>query len=324
VSLRIEQLETLDALERIEPEWRGLWERDAAATPFEGPDWVLPWTRHIWNGGRLRVLAVWNDTSLAALAPFFHWGYGGRPEIIRVSLLGAGTCGHLGMIAAPSFAAEGARLVLEHLTACRDEWHLCDLHQLRPGSPLLRAEFPEGLSGRDAPCGARTVLALPGTVDGLPAENRVIRDGRIEFVRAKRAADVGPLMGELFRFSGTRLPETERTRRFHLEAAGRFAARDMLRLCALRCGGRTIAVQYSLRRGERHFYCLSGSDPAHARSSPASVLLAEAVRQAIEEGAREIDFPSKHGDLKYRWRARDRVNRKLLIARSAGYVRKVA
>ena len=37
MSLSIDQLESLAALERMEPEWRELWERDPAATPFESP-----------------------------------------------------------------------------------------------------------------------------------------------------------------------------------------------------------------------------------------------------------------------------------------------
>jgi CelD/BcsL family acetyltransferase involved in cellulose biosynthesis len=331
--LSIEQLESLDALERIGPEWRALWERDTGATPFESPEWLLPWTRHMWSGGRLRVLAVRSGGSLVGLAPFFHWGYGRKPEVIRVSLLGSGMSGHLGMIAAPEFTAPAARLVLDYLAAATDEWHLCDLRELRAGSPLLRAEIPPGLSGRDAPGGGCAALRLPRTMDGLPAaagadlraaRNRLGRKGRIEFVRANRPAEVAPLMRELFALDERRLPES-RVRRFHLETAQRFAALGMLRLHALQCGGRTAAVRYGLRRGERCFDCLSALDPSRARSGADALLLAETVRQAIEEGAREIDFLCGPEGLHYRWGARGRVNRRLLIARSAAaYARAVA
>jgi CelD/BcsL family acetyltransferase involved in cellulose biosynthesis len=331
VSLSIEQLESLDALERIEPEWRALWERDAAATPFESPEWLLPWTRHLWGGGRLRVLAVRNGRKLVALVPFFYGGYGAKPQIIRVSLLGSGAFPHLGIIAAPEFAAAATRLVLDFMLV-PDEWHLCDLRELRAGSPLLRAEIPPGLSGRDAPCGACAVLRLPRSIDALPAaadaglraaRNRLSREGRIEFVHANLPADVAPLMRELFGFDARRLPDA-RVLRFHLETAGRFAARGMLSLHAIQCGGRTVAVRFGLRRGDRCFDCLSAFDPSHRRSRPDEVLLAETVRQAIEEGAREIEFLRKGEDFKYAWGARDRVNRKLLIARSAACGRQVA
>ena len=38
---------------------------------------------------------------LVALAPLFLWGYGSRPETIRVAFLGAGISDHLGMLAIP-------------------------------------------------------------------------------------------------------------------------------------------------------------------------------------------------------------------------------
>jgi CelD/BcsL family acetyltransferase involved in cellulose biosynthesis len=340
VSLSIDQLESIEALERIEPEWRELWEHDPAATPFESPEWLLPWTRHLWGGGKLRVLAIRSGGSLVGLAPFFHWGYGAKPEMIRVSLLGSGISDHLGMLAVPEYALLAAHLVLEHLTADGGEWHLCDLLELRSGSPLLRTEVPAGLTRREAPCGVCPVLPLPRSLDELlhavdgkfrhnlrTAQNRLNRDGRIELVRATRPPDVASLMSDLFRLhecrwrerGGAGVPEAGALRRFHLEVSARFAARDMLRLYALQSDGRTIAVQYNFRREDRHFYYLSGFDPEHARSGAGAVLLAETIRQTIAEGAREIDFLRNGEDFKYRWGARDRANRKLLLARSCTY-----
>src|SRR5437764_11448317 len=123
VPLNIDSLESLEALQAIEPEWRALWERDHAATPFQGPDWLLPWTKWLWGGGKLRIFTVRSGPELVALAPLFLWGYGSRPEMIRVSLLGAGISDHLGMVAAPEFELEAARLVLERLVGMSDHWH---------------------------------------------------------------------------------------------------------------------------------------------------------------------------------------------------------
>jgi CelD/BcsL family acetyltransferase involved in cellulose biosynthesis len=91
----------------------------------------------------------------------------------------------------------------------------------------------------------------------------------------------------------------------------------------LQWNGRTIAVQYNFRRERRYFCYLSGFDPAHARSSPGAVLLAETIRQAIEEGGQEIDFRRRE-EFPYQWGARGRANRKLLIAHTARYAQSVA
>jgi CelD/BcsL family acetyltransferase involved in cellulose biosynthesis len=343
VPLKIESLESLDALAALEPQWQLLWRRDVAATPFESPGWLLPWTRHLWGGGRIRVLAVRDGRDLVGLAPLFFWGYGGHPEIIRVSLLGAGITDHLGMLAAPGFEMEAALLVFDRLAATHGEWHVCDFEELHPGSPLLRAGLPPAFTGRDTPGGVCPVLTLPATLDELyaglqpkfrrnlrVAEERLRGEGA-EFVRGE-PEDTAEFMRALFRLHAARWRErseagmlaTDALQQFHLDAAARLASHGLLRLSAIRLHGEIIAVQYNLRREQRVYAYLSGFDPAHARNSPGAALLAFAIRSALEEGATEIDFLRKREEFKYQWGARDRVNRRLILSHSAADARDVA
>jgi hypothetical protein len=39
----VEEITTMDALERLRWEWSELWTRSPAATPFQSPEWLLPW-----------------------------------------------------------------------------------------------------------------------------------------------------------------------------------------------------------------------------------------------------------------------------------------
>src|SRR5437016_5851015 len=56
-TLSVEELTTLKALEAIRPDWSSLWDRCEAATPFQSPDWLIPWWRHLGEG-ELMVLAL--------------------------------------------------------------------------------------------------------------------------------------------------------------------------------------------------------------------------------------------------------------------------
>ncbi len=38
-------LRTTAELEALVPEWRTLWLQDPSATPFQCPEWLLPWWR---------------------------------------------------------------------------------------------------------------------------------------------------------------------------------------------------------------------------------------------------------------------------------------
>ncbi len=334
-ALSLEVLESIGELETAEPAWRAVWQRDPAATPFQSPDWLLPWTRHLWGGGKLRVFAVRHGREPVAFAPLFLWGFGPRTEAVRLSFLGAGISDHLDLIAAPEFALPAARCVLRHLAATRSEWHICDLQELPPGSPLLAVEIPPELAWRNARCGVCPVLRLPATFDELlssvngafrhnlrTAQHRLHQAGAVGFL--SESTDTGPpepLLLDLFRLHSARwrhrgeagVLSARRLRRFHLEAASRLAAAGGLRLHGLRLNGQTIAVQYDLRRGPRHYFYLSGFDPAFARLSPGIVLMAETIRRAIEENASEIDFLRRREAFKYQWGAEDTFNRRLCL-----------
>jgi len=343
VRLSIDKLETLEAIEGLAAEWHRLWERDPAATPFEGPDWLVPWTRHLWGGGRLRVLAVRQGRELAAVAPLFLWGYDGDPLVVRVSLLGSGISDYLGITAAPELAVDAARRIYEWLAETDDDWHVCDLQELRPGCALLHCERPVELAAREVPGSICPVLALPPDFGKLEsgldskfcrnlrnAGHRLARAGNPEIVAAP--ADANELMHALFRLHRSRWEErgqagvlaAEAVERFHLEAADRLVRSGALRLMGLRLNGEIIAVQYSLFGKGCYFCYLSGFDPAYAACSPGALLIAETIRRAIAEGCREVDFLRQREPFKYQWGARDRSSRRLVVTRSASRERSAA
>jgi CelD/BcsL family acetyltransferase involved in cellulose biosynthesis len=327
--LELEELTSAGELAALEPDWRALWHCDPCATPFQSPDWLLPWTKRLWGGGRLRILAARRDGELAGVAPFFQWGH----DVIRLSFLGSGISDYLGTIAKPDAGCEFASLVLQWLAGTQNEWQVCDLQELRPCAPLLRADVPAGLTSRSTPLSVCPVVALPPAMDDLRAglstkfrrnldraRTMLEKQGRVEFVRAT-AANVAEIMQSLFRLHEARWTErcghgmfhTEPLQAFHLEAAERFERCGVLRLFALRVNGETIAVQYSLGAKDRAYSYLGGFDTAWGRFSPGAVLLEHAIRCAIDEQAKELDFLRNSEAYKYLWGARDHVSRKLLI-----------
>lgn len=77
---------------------------------------------------------------------------------------------------------------------------------------------------------------------------------------------------------------------FHHRFALVALERSWLRLFSLEIGSAVAAVLYCLRFGPRVFYFQSGFDLAWSRFGPGRLLMAEAIRSAIEEGATEFDF----------------------------------
>jgi CelD/BcsL family acetyltransferase involved in cellulose biosynthesis len=87
-----------------------------------------------------------------------------------------------------------------------------------------------------------------------------------------------------------------------------------LRLLLLCVDGAPIAAWYGWMIGGRYAYYQAGFDPAWSRSSPGLVLLAETVRIATEEGAREYDLLRGDEDFKFRFAAGTRTGRSLSMA----------
>jgi CelD/BcsL family acetyltransferase involved in cellulose biosynthesis len=326
---------SLDGLRALESEWRELWRRDRSATPFHSPDWLIPWTRYLWGGGKLQVVTLRRGGRLAAVTPFFVWGYG-RGEL-RLSLLGCGISDYLGMISVPGFADEAAGAVARWMTQPEVEWNSCDLQELRPGDPLLAAA--QRFTGLEPwQCSVCPVMSLRGSLKEQlaetaakfrrsirTAEKRLHEAGDVEFVRAT-AEDVDWVIDALFDLHTARWQECGESgmfarpslRKFHREVAHRFARNDMLRLYGLLVNGQCVAVQYNFAANRRVYAYLAGFDPAWNRSSPGAVLLAHSIEDAIAEGDREFDFLRQAEEFKYSWGAVDQRTEQLLIRTQAG------
>jgi CelD/BcsL family acetyltransferase involved in cellulose biosynthesis len=79
----------------------------------------------------------------------------------------------------------------------------------------------------------------------------------------------------------------------------------MLRLLAWRVNGDLAAVHYGLCSHGRAYSYITGFDPRFRAINPRAVMLAEAVKRAIDEGATAFDFLAGHEPYKYDWGARD-------------------
>ncbi len=139
----LEVIDSLAGLEGIREEWSALWTSDPRATPFQSPEWLIPWTRHLWGGGRIWTLLQRREGKLASLLPMFRWG----AELEQLSFLGAGVTDYLDVIGEP----------IDRLTG---DWKHAVVDELREDSPLLHLGTPE-------PCSSCLVLDLPATYELL-------------------------------------------------------------------------------------------------------------------------------------------------------------
>ena len=320
--LHVGVVRTRAELTALEPTWRALWQLDPQATPFQSPEWLLPWWGQFCQP-ELRVVTVHERGKLVALLPLYIYAdpISGNRQLL---LVGAGTSDYLDGVYASACTPVHLEAALAVLDA-EPGWDVMELMQLRPQSPLLqtlRASQPERSmlhAGEGCSrCPAVPIAALPAK---LRAEVRYLHNaaGGRAHLHFKVAApqELSETFDALVRLHTERWQQAGEpgvltdplVLAWHRDAIPRLAASGLLRLYVLRRDSEIIAVLYALAdpahkaAGDRvvYFY-LIGHTVALARLRPGTLLTALAMEHAAGEGFAIIDMLRGNESYKKFWR----------------------
>jgi len=147
---------SLEPLEALRDAWSALCDRSPRATPFQRPEWLLPWWR-TFQPGEPWVLAIRREGRLTALGPFLLYTKDGRRT---VAFCGGGISDYCDVVTDPEGEDEAVAVLLAHLESQRDRWETGDFEPIPDGSPLLRGAHAE-------PLDVCPFLALPERVEDL-------------------------------------------------------------------------------------------------------------------------------------------------------------
>lgn len=307
-----------EGLAEIAEAWIDLWERCPEATPFQRPEWMVPWCR-AFAPEALRVMVVRAEGKVVGLLPLAITGKTAR-------LAGEGISDYLDALVDPAWEAE----VLGAMAAEIAGWDRCELGALPASSPLLRLAAPAGFRDAVIPDDVCPVLSLDGGVErALPKE--MVRNLRRARARAEEAGRLGfvtadvatraELLDALFALHGARWGDggvlgDATVRAFHRAMSEAMLAAGLLRLSAMTLEGRIVAVVYGFTAGDVLYLYLQGYDPALAELSPGTLVVGYTVAEAAREGARAVDMLRGREGYKYRFGALDRATFRRVIERT--------
>lgn len=321
----VEIVDTVDGLERLADRWEALWRRDPNATPFQSPQWLLPWWKH-FGSDTPHVIASTSDVGIDALAPLYILRDDDSGESLGL-FLGTGVSDYLDVLgdAAP---------LIDSIT--RADCQLWDLQQLRPSSSLLTAPLPDGWSDNvedQDPCPVLPIADAGDELQNLLSTHArkklryfrrsLEREGDVTYESAT-AESLDALLDALYELHAARwqkrgLPGVladEVTQSFHREVARRMLDAGALRMYAIRLKERIVAVFYGFAHQGTVYYYLSGYEPALEKLSIGNVIVAHAVENAVRDGATTFDFLRGAEEYKYAWGAKDRMNRRRQLFRT--------
>src|SRR5579872_1129448 len=337
-----EVLRREEQLAALEPEWQALWERDPCATPFQSPEWLLPWWRQF--GGELRALTIRRQGELIGLLPFYiyrDWRTGMR----QCLLLGVGTTDYLDGVFAPECSVQHVRTAMARLCA-EPEWDAITVSQLRQESKLYQALEGSGNATRFESEGCARVRAVP--MAQLPTKirrnvrhyrNRAQAQGELRFTLADES-------NYLDYFDTLKQLHTERwearnergvlaDRRmvaWHQESMPLLLAAGMLRLHCLWLDDEPIGTLYAIvdpsglpgRAERKEYFYLTAYSTRHADLSPGTLLCAMAIEHAANEGVQTIDM--LRGEERYKdfWHVERVATQGFSLSRAAAPCRSAA
>ncbi|HEX9161450.1 MAG TPA: GNAT family N-acetyltransferase, partial [Thermoanaerobaculia bacterium] len=299
--------------------------RDPAATPFQSPEWVLPWFRH-FGSGEILGLAARADGGLEAFAPLFILRDEDDPSESLGMLIGTGNTDYLDVLAT---SREAVDVIVARATEA--DCAMWDLQQLRESSPLLAAAAPAGYEDLVEPHDACLVLSIDGADLGSTHFRKKLRYYRRSLERLGSVRVETPTMQTIDRFMdalfdlhaarwkvrglpGMLAAEVDQS--FHREVARGMLHSGALRMYAICLDDRIVAVFYGFAHHETVYFYLSGYDPALEKLSPGTLVVAHAVEEAVRDGAKTFDFLRGAEDYKYAWGAEDRRNRRRRLIRT--------
>jgi CelD/BcsL family acetyltransferase involved in cellulose biosynthesis len=332
--LTTELITTDNALEALRPEWHGLW-RQAGGSPFQSPDWLLPWWHH-FGTTMPRVAILRCNDQLRGLLPLYILDDGSGRKLLPI---GVGLTDYFDILLHPGAPDDTADFLLELAlsSASVDGVSVCDLPDLPIGARLQQVTPPVCWSRGLHETIACPVLTLPANVDALrqciPAAT--LRKLRMNRNRAERvggfATDVADsrtlclYLEALFRLHQARWTERgelgvlsdPRVVAFHRQAAPGLLESGALRLQVLRLGEHIAAVFHALLGRDSILFYLSGFDPHYGYQSPGTILFGAMLETAIAEGRREVHFLRGAEAYKHAWGGVDRFNVLLQLVRCA-------
>ena len=332
--LELELVRDAAGFSALEGRWQALLAHTAWHSLFQRWEWQFTWWESF--GGELWIGVVRDGEQDVAILPFV-----GRHSLAmrRLSLIGAPHSDYLDLIVREGYAEAVAELLFKVFVPAVGRVVALELDAMNDRSalrePLLQRAQQLGwrLRPREKRC---PYIPLPATWDeylsDLSASSRytlrrkcraVARRDDVVFGCERDGELLDRRLGDFVTQHQTLWQQRgrpgafadERFEQFHRRVARRLARQGMLRLHYLEIGGVPVASYYLYHYQGVSAYYLSGFDPDYAELSPGVVLLAEALRQAIGEGAQEFDLLRGEGTYKFHWTKLFRLNRSVVLLR---------
>lgn len=330
IDLDVRLVTEVTSLDRLAPEWSDLWSRSRHLSPFQRPEWLLPWV-HAFRPQEISTIEVRQRERLVGLAPMFIHCREGERVLVPI---GAGVSDYLDWLVDFAMQAEVVWSMLSFLDVNCASFDRVEIFDLPKTSTLLNLFTTASIAEYDTCAILRWDQSVQRSAQVLSrhqrrnlrnARNRSQRRGSvaIELANHSTLPEFLDALLRLHRARWTRLKmpgvlDDKAVQQFHREATEALLNCGVLRLYALRLDGVIIAVLYAMEERDM-FYCyVQGFDPRYGDLSPGAQILAAVIEDAVWKGKCAVDFLRGRETYKYSWGAKDEPTYRVILPKSHG------
>jgi CelD/BcsL family acetyltransferase involved in cellulose biosynthesis len=316
----IETLGTAPELIGLSEDWSALWEACPNPRIFQSFEWVANWWKH-FGQSELATFVFRTEGRIIGVLPLFVYD-SPQDSTRRCALVGSGISDYLTELVRPGFENVVQKAIPEALSHVRFSGCRFDLHDLPGDSVLLHCDWPKDFCARRTEWNITMRLPLGSSLeDTVPkAQLRKLfyyrrrlqknfREARLEFATPENLVEMSSALVRLhsLRWHSAGQPgvlQKPGVRGFHMDLCRQLLSKDQLHLSAIRINGHYAAVFYGFADRDRTSFYLSGFDPEFAHYNLGTILIGDAIENAIAKGHTEFDFLRGAEDYKFSWGAR--------------------
>ncbi|NLE01817.1 MAG: GNAT family N-acetyltransferase [Fibrobacter sp.] len=304
MKLKIDELNT-SQFETLEEEWSELC-RQSIVTPFQFPQWLIPWWHH-FGGGILKAVTFRYNGELIGFAPLFI--YSDNNNVRKLCLIGSGISDYLDIIIRHNNENSVLPSFFSYLHDIKDQWDECNFHDIAEESHLLHCLYPQWLRvkieefnicpyiDRAEKNDLSNIIPKKLRKNISHASRELKKKGCCTFEAATDGSRL-VFLDDLFSLHRARWMKKNKTGvlnndtllSFHRCASERLCKDNLFKIYSLKLNDKIIAAYYTLYYKKCIYIYIGGFDPKMEKFSPGTLALYHVIEDAFNQGIEVFDF----------------------------------
>lgn len=329
MKIKLFEYHAAEDLAKISEEWEDICDHCSRITPFQYPQWLIPWWE-IFGNDQLRLITLREDGKLVGLGCFFIYKDAGKMR--RCCFVGSGISDYLDITALDGYRALCARKIFDYLLEIRSEWDICDFQEIPEGSELITNALFNGI--KITPVKSSTLTYK--LINKKPFSYQIPKKMRNNLRRSEKkmnadrgfvlkdfdSENVSEMVNDLFSVHTLRwnykneagVLSDENVKRFHLISSQKLSRKKIVRGFEMIYEKKPVAIYYIMILRSVAYAYLGGFDPALSEYSPGSVLLYKSIEKIIQDKQIDIvDFLRGEEEYKEYWDVLKKNNYSIII-----------